>query len=125
MDINQYKVKPGKSFQLSKFKTKCVIEPSNEKRIKEKLTANFREIAQFHDKLFAENRQSLLIILQGMDSSGKDGTIKQIMRELNPQGVVVHSFKHPSTLEFSSRIICLIVPSFPELSIPCRIINND
>jgi PPK2 family polyphosphate:nucleotide phosphotransferase len=99
MDIDQYKVKPGKRFQLSKYKTKCEIAPSNEKSIKEKISVNFHEIAKFNDKLFAENRQSLLIILQGMDSSGKDGTIKQIMRELNPQGVVVHSFKHPSTLE--------------------------
>lgn len=114
MDIDQYKVQPGKRFQLSKYKTKCVIAPSNEKSIKEKMSVNFREIAKFHDKLFAENRQSLLIILQGMDSSGKDGTIKQIMRELNPQGVVVHSFKHPSTLELEHDYLWRHAKKLPE-----------
>lgn len=52
-------------------------------------------------KLFAEHKRSLLIILQGMDASGKDGVIKQIFSSVNPQGVSVASFKKPSFIELS------------------------
>ena len=60
---------------------------------------DLEDISKWQNKLFAEDRQSLLIILQGMDSSGKDGTIKYLMKGWNPQGVMVSSFKHPSLQE--------------------------
>jgi len=60
---------------------------------------DLEHISKWQNKLYAEDRQSLLIILQGMDSSGKDGTIKYLMKGWNPQGVMVSSFKHPSLQE--------------------------
>src|SRR4051794_2834297 len=56
-------------------------------------------LAGLHDLLYAEHKRSLLIILQGMDASGKDGTIKHVMSGVNPQGCSVISFKQPSVLE--------------------------
>jgi PPK2 family polyphosphate:nucleotide phosphotransferase len=97
MNIEKCKIKPNKGFKLSKIDTH--IKEKNKKNIELQLLNNVKEIAKFQNKLFAENRQSLLIILQGMDSSGKDGAIKHIMSGVNPQGVWVYSFKHPSLLE--------------------------
>lgn len=99
MNWNKCKVKPDKRFKLSKIDTHSGIKQVDNKGLKRKLFNDIKEIAKFQNKLFAENRQSLLIILQGTDSSGKDGTIKHIMRGVNPQGVQVYSFKHPTVLE--------------------------
>jgi PPK2 family polyphosphate:nucleotide phosphotransferase len=58
-----------------------------------------QRIMALQDRLFAEHRHSLLIVLQGMDTSGKDGTIRHILRALNPQGVRVVPFKAPTPTE--------------------------
>lgn len=51
--------------------------------------------------VYAENKQSILIILQGMDASGKDGTINHVLSAMNPQGCRVYGFKAPSTEELA------------------------
>ncbi len=89
-------------------------KPPNKKKYREKLTADIAEISALQNKLYAENTQSLLIILQGMDSSGKDGTIKHIMSGVNPQGVLVHSFKHPSDLELEHDYLWRHTQKLPE-----------
>jgi len=99
MNLKPYKITPNKGFKLSKVSTCASEKPLDKKKLKIKLAKNIEAISQLQNKLFAENQQALLIILQGMDSSGKDGTIKHIMRGVNPQGVNVFSFKHPTTLE--------------------------
>lgn len=81
------------------FPTKATLaKPDNHE---EKKILNLEKIDAFQTRLYAGNRKSVLIILQGMDASGKDSTIKHIMSGVNPQGVQVHSFKHPSELELS------------------------
>lgn len=57
------------------------------------------ELDDLQNLLYAESKHSLLIILQGMDASGKDGAIKNVMGKINPQGVMVKSFKAPTTEE--------------------------
>jgi PPK2 family polyphosphate:nucleotide phosphotransferase len=97
MKTNQYKVN-HKDFKLSKADTHPGKQYDIDK-LKEDLAKDVEDIAKLQNILYAENRQSILVILQGMDSSGKDGTIKHIMHGTNPQGVDVCSFKHPSTIE--------------------------
>lgn len=58
-----------------------------------------KQLAQLQDRLYADNRHSLLIVLQAMDAAGKDGAVKHITSGLNPQGVKVVSFKAPSDEE--------------------------
>jgi PPK2 family polyphosphate:nucleotide phosphotransferase len=99
MNTKQYQVRNGKDIRLSKAVTHSEEGKSGKKWLRKKLTSNIRKISNLQYKLFAENRQSLLVIFQGMDSAGKDGTIKSIMNGVNPQGVSVHSFKHPSEQE--------------------------
>lgn len=59
------------------------------------------ELFALQDRFYADGNRALLILLQGMDASGKDGTIKHVMEGVNPQGVEVHSFKAPSHLDMS------------------------
>jgi len=99
MHIDNYTVKSENDLNLSKLETSATIKQPEKTELKKMLLDDTEKIAALQNKLYAENRQSLLIILQGMDSSGKDSSIKHIMSGVNPQGVLVHSFKHPSDLE--------------------------
>ena len=57
------------------------------------------KMAVLQDKLYAERKNAVLLILQGMDASGKDGAIKHVLTGLNPQGIEVTSFKSPNSNE--------------------------
>jgi len=57
------------------------------------------ELFDLHQRLYAEHRRSLLVVLQGMDTSGKDGTVTHVMRNFNPQGVLITPFKAPTPQE--------------------------
>ena len=61
--------------------------------------ANRKRLTDFQERLYAEDRWSLLVILQGMDASGKDSAIKSIFAGVNPQGCEVYSFKQPTPQE--------------------------
>lgn len=115
MDWKSCKVLPGKVLKLSGIHTGDTgNKPLNKKKARAKLTSDIAEISVLQNKLYAENTQSLLIILQGMDSSGKDGTIKHIMSGVNPQGVLVHSFKHPSDIELEHDYLWRHTQKLPE-----------
>src|SRR6266446_8273665 len=60
------------------------------------LEANRKRLSDFQEKLYAQNRWSVLLIFQGMDAAGKDSAINAIFAGVNPQGCEVHSFKQPS-----------------------------
>jgi PPK2 family polyphosphate:nucleotide phosphotransferase len=64
-----------------------------------KLARNLKRLAKLQYRLYAENRRALLIVLQAMDAGGKDGTIRHVMSNLNPQGCRVTPFKVPSAAE--------------------------
>lgn len=70
-------------------------------QIKNQLVKITQEISELQNLLYASSKYSLLVILQGMDASGKDGTIKNVFSDVNPQGVEVQSFKVPTDLELS------------------------
>ena len=69
--------------------------------VKKKTAAIKNELDELQNLLFAENKHSVLVILQGMDGSGKDGVIRNVFGGLNPQGVTVTSFKVPTETELS------------------------
>ncbi|MDF2159332.1 PPK2 family polyphosphate kinase [Algoriphagus sp. CAU 1675] len=57
------------------------------------------ELSQHQDIMYAQGKYAVLICLQGMDTSGKDSLIREVFKEFNPRGVIVHSFKNPTELE--------------------------
>ncbi|MCB2406363.1 PPK2 family polyphosphate kinase [Hymenobacter lucidus] len=92
--------KPAARFNLRKLPSRAPHELHKQETKRE--TARIRQdLVELQDRLYAENRQSVLIILQGMDASGKDGLIRTVFSGLNPQGVRVHSFKEPTTEELA------------------------
>lgn len=57
------------------------------------------QLFDLHERLYAERKRALLVVLQGMDTSGKDGTVTHVMRNFNPQGVLITAFKAPTPEE--------------------------
>jgi PPK2 family polyphosphate:nucleotide phosphotransferase len=72
------------------------------------------ELRGLQERLWAERRRALLVVLQGMDTSGKDGTIGHVMSGLNPQGVRVHAFKAPTPQELRHDFLWRIRRALPE-----------
>jgi PPK2 family polyphosphate:nucleotide phosphotransferase len=77
--------------------------------------ADIERLAELQDRLYAEGKRALLVVLQGLDASGKDGTIKHVMSGVNPQGVSVTPFKQPSALELAHDFLWRT-----ELALPAR-----
>jgi PPK2 family polyphosphate:nucleotide phosphotransferase len=95
--LDLLRVPPGKRIDLKKdydpgFHGHWLAKEEAEETLAEGIQA----LAEFQDKLYAQDNYSLLIVLQAMDAAGKDGTIKHVMSGLNPQGVEVHTYKAPS-----------------------------
>ena len=78
------------------------------------LDANRKRLNDFQEKLYAQDRWSLLLIFQGMDAAGKDSTIKNIFDGVNPQGCEVHSFKQPSVNELDHDFMWRHVVALPQ-----------
>lgn len=93
-----FRITNGKKFRLKQIDPGDTLhlESEDKPRAKEVLAMGTQLLAELQDKLYAQDRWSLLIILQAMDAAGKDGAIKHIMSGVNPQGCQVHSFKAPS-----------------------------
>jgi PPK2 family polyphosphate:nucleotide phosphotransferase len=78
------------------------------------LDANRKRLNDFQEKLYAQDRWSLLLIFQGMDAAGKDSAIKSIFDGVNPQGCEVHSFKQPSARELDHDFMWRCMIALPE-----------
>ena len=98
--MKQYLVKPRTKINLSNWipNDKAYFESGKEAG-KLRLDELNHELMILQDMLYAEHKHKILIVLQGMDSSGKDGTIKHVFRGVNPQGVRIANFKVPTEVE--------------------------
>jgi PPK2 family polyphosphate:nucleotide phosphotransferase len=92
-------VPSGASIDLKDYSTVSADGFHSKEGAKAALAECIEELTKLQYQLYASNRYSLLVILQGMDASGKDSLIQHVMSGLNPQGVEVTSFKTPSTEE--------------------------
>ncbi|NND00848.1 MAG: polyphosphate kinase 2 family protein [Gammaproteobacteria bacterium] len=98
MDFEQFHYSPGNS--LSDFKT-LFDGGMDRDQLKDLRAESWEQLADYQERLYAESRQSLLIVLQAMDAAGKDSTIAKLTRGLNAQGCHVHSFKKPTARELA------------------------
>jgi PPK2 family polyphosphate:nucleotide phosphotransferase len=86
--------------RLNKISTKAPKQ-FNKEKTKAKTALVLKELTELQNLLYAESKHSLLIVIQGMDASGKDGLIREVFGVMNPQGVQVESFKAPTAKELS------------------------
>jgi PPK2 family polyphosphate:nucleotide phosphotransferase len=89
-------VRPGKKIHLADFDPDDTFGHSKDGDVKKLLEKTLVRIDELQALLYAENKHALLILLQGMDAGGKDGTIRHVMSGVNPQGCRVTAFKVPS-----------------------------
>ncbi|HEV3251131.1 MAG TPA: polyphosphate kinase 2 family protein [Puia sp.] len=99
--LKDFRVKPGKEINLKKYSTDYDHEHLSKTQCEQILENGIHQLAALQDKLYANNRYSVLVIIQGMDAAGKDSVISHVMSGLNPQGVKVTSFKVPTLQELS------------------------
>lgn len=103
--MNQYRVKPASRLKLNRHDPDDTDDYKKTARGKAKAKAAtgklIRRIAELQERLYANADRALLIVLQGMDTSGKDGTIRSVMSAVNPQGCRVASFKVPTPIELA------------------------
>lgn len=95
----RYRVEPGSRITLSEFDPEESEHYTRKKDVQEELHTQRDRIRELQARLYAENQRSVLIVLQALDTGGKDGTIRGVFQGVNPQGCQVWSFKTPSSEE--------------------------
>jgi len=112
--VNRYRVKPGTRVRLSKWDPNDTSEFSGGKEEAPAALAKLNaKLDQLQELLYAQHKHRLLIILQAMDTGGKDGTIRKVFEGVNPQGVKVASFKAPTPGELDHDYLWRIHPHAP------------
>jgi PPK2 family polyphosphate:nucleotide phosphotransferase len=114
--VDAFRVSDGRRFRLKHFDPADTHHlDSDDKLLSEQLLAQgIAELAELQDKLYAQDRRSLLVVFQAMDAAGKDGTIKHVMSGVNPQGVQVTAFKRPSDEELDHDYLWRAWRALPE-----------
>src|SRR5580693_7375589 len=97
----QFCVKPGEKLRLNKLDPSDTGKLTSEDAAKDGAEHYLKQVADQQVLLYAEHKHSDLVVLQGMDAGGKDGTIRHVFGGVNPQGVDVASFKQPTPLELA------------------------
>lgn len=105
--------KPGEKHKVSEFETDFTAN-LNKEDAEKLLSENVDKLSKLQDKLYAQDRYSVLVIFQAMDAAGKDGTVKHVMSGINPQGCQVFSFKAPSPEELDHDYLWRIYRCLPE-----------
>jgi PPK2 family polyphosphate:nucleotide phosphotransferase len=113
MNHDHYIVPPSKRIRLKDYDPGFTSHFESEDEAAAKLREDVGRLAKYQDMLYAQNTYGLLVILQGMDTAGKDGTIRHVMSGVNPQGTQVHSFKAPSPEELDHDFLWRTTKALP------------
>ena len=98
---------------LSEIPTMLEVKGDESDKV-EKLKKVQKKLSALQDVMYAHNRYSVLICLQGMDTSGKDSLIREVFKEFNPRGVIISSFKTPNTAELEHDFLWRHYLALPE-----------
>ena len=116
--MKKYRVSPGKSFKLKRYNP---AETGNfgrgndgEDQAEKETRRILSNLDDLQVKLYASKKQAVLMVLQGMDTAGKDGTVKHVMEGVNPTGCVVNSFKVPNAEEMAHDYLWRVHRKTPE-----------
>jgi PPK2 family polyphosphate:nucleotide phosphotransferase len=113
--VKRYRVEKAKKFRLRDFKPADTAGLRiDKKKAKKALERDIEKLSDLQERLFAQDRWSLLLVFQAMDAAGKDSAIKHVMSGINPQGCQVAAFKAPSEEELDHDFLWRIVRELPE-----------
>jgi len=112
--VDPYRVADGERFRLKDFDPCDTGKLHSKEAAAEMLDDGVKLLSRMQEKLYAQDRWSLLIVMQAMDAAGKDGAIKHVMSGVNPQGCDVHSFKAPSPEELDHDYLWRAHKAVPE-----------
>jgi len=112
--LDRYRVKPNQRVDLAKSDPNDTSEFSGNKAdAEQRLEKLSRKLEQLQEMLYAEHEHKLLVVLQSMDTGGKDGTIRHVFEGVNPQGVKVVRFQQPTQVELDHDYLWRIHPNVP------------
>jgi PPK2 family polyphosphate:nucleotide phosphotransferase len=114
MDIEKFRAKENSRIKFSALPADFSGKFDSKDKVSELLSKNIKKMAELQDKLYAQDKYSVLIIFQAMDAAGKDSAVKHVMSGLNPQGTEVFSFKQPSNEELNHDYLWRTTKSLPE-----------
>ena len=114
MNHDHFIVPPGGKIRLKDYDPGFTSHYKNKDEAAAKLRKDVKRLAKYQDVLYAQNTDALLIVLQAMDTAGKDGAIRHVMSGVNPQGTQVHSFKSPSDEELDHDFLWRSMKALPE-----------
>src|SRR2546429_4692232 len=113
--IKQFRVDHPHHFQLASADPTDIGGLDLDKEAANRMLArDIEQLAKLQERLYAQHQWALLVVLQGMDTAGKDGVIKHVMSGVNPQGCQVHAFKQPSAEELDHDFLWRIAKALPE-----------
>lgn len=113
--VKKYRVEKAKKFKLRDMNPADTAGVrSDKKRAKKELARDIERLSSLQERLYAQDRWSVLLIFQAMDAAGKDSVIKHVMSGINPQGCQVTSFKAPSEEELDHDFLWRIGKALPE-----------
>ncbi len=107
-------VEPGSPAALGKRPTDDRAGLAGKAEAKKELAKLVEDLSLLHNRLYAEAKRSLLLVLQGLDASGKDGTIKSVLTGVNPQGCRIVSFKEPTATELAHDYLWRVHQACPQ-----------
>src|SRR5512138_553910 len=112
--MDKHRVKPGMEVDLGQWDPEDHSGfEGNKLEARDRMAALGQKMTDLQELLYAEHKHKLLIVLQGMDTSGKDGTIAHVFESVNPQGVGVANFKAPSPNELDYDYLWRVHPHVP------------
>ena len=107
-------VTKGEKFRLKDWDPAATTGVKNKQHAQNILDAREGVLSRLQEKLYAQDRWAVLVVLQALDAAGKDGVIKHVMSGVNPQGCDVHAFKSPSSEEFNHDFLWRTQKCVPE-----------
>jgi len=111
----RFRIDSPDKFRLSEYDPDdCQGLTRDKNEAKAMLAEGIEQLVELQERLYADDRWSVLIVLQAMDAAGKDSVIKHVMSGLNPQGVEVHPFKQPSAEEMDHNFLWRAARHLPE-----------
>lgn len=114
IDLKDFRVRPGEKVSLKEWPTTIKPFYNSKKKYKKHLEEHVEELSSLQRLHYASSRYALLLIFQGMDAAGKDGTVRHVMSGVNPQGCEVFSFKEPSAEELEHDFLWRTTRRLPE-----------